>query len=76
MISSHGRGPGDFTEQGGPMANRKTATVVLGHNLGVLSLEKGDAGGNVVGGVRGGGGTCHEEEDYGRSVLILIYLCE
>ena len=72
----HKPGPGDFLEQGGPMAHRKTSTAALGRKLGVPPLGGGDVGGNVGGGFGGGGGVRLEEEEYGRSVLLIMDLCE
>ena len=72
----HGTGPGVFPEQVGPMDDRKTATVASGRKLGVPPLGGGDGGGNVGGGFGCGGGVCLEEEEYGRSVLIFLDLCE
>ena len=72
----HGTGPGDFPEQGGPLSHRKTSGADLGENLVVPPLGGVDGGGNMGGGFGGGVGVRLEEEEYGRSVLLIMDLCE
>ena len=72
----HGPGPGDFPKQGGPSFNRKTSAPASGRNMGVTPLGGGDGGGNMGGRFGGGGGVRVEEKEYGRSVLLIMDLCE